>query len=108
MQVEMKEKVKEGKQLMNKIFGIATKLFIIATFILAIAIAYVFGFMEGFMSQQQFIKELMEELHPSLIVDYGLWVHPLWYPLLTVAFIFGVCWIFVAVITFQEKKKKQT
>lgn len=74
----------------------------VVTVILAIAIAYVFGEMRGVLSQQPIIKELMEEQN-GLIVDFGLWAHPLWYPLLSTAFIIGVCWIVIAVFALEKK-----
>jgi len=88
---------------MSKIFRIIVKVFTVATVILAIAMAYVFGEMRGIMSQQPLIKELWHELHG--VDEFGLWVHPLWHPLLSIAFIFGVCWIVIAVIALEEKKK---
>jgi len=93
---------------MSKIFGITVKVFTVATVILAIVMAYVFGVMEGVNSQQWRIKELLEELHHGLIVDFFTWVHPLWHPLLSIAFIFGVCWIVIVVIALQKKRKEQT
>lgn len=89
---------------MSRKFRITVKVFTAATVVLAIAIAYVFGVMRGVLSQQSRIKELMEELHPDLIVDFGLQVHPLWYPLLSIAFIFGACWIVIAV---RARKRKE-
>jgi len=93
---------------MNKMSRITVKVFTVATVILAMAIAYVFGEMRGILSQEWRIKELLEELHPGLIVDFGLWVHPLWHPLLGIALIFGVCWIAIALIALREKRKEQT
>ena len=92
---------------MGKMFRITVEVFTIATVILAIAIAYVFGEMRGVLSQRPLIKELMEELN-GLITDFGLWVHPLWYPLLVIAFILGACWIVIVVIALTGKKKEQT
>jgi len=93
---------------LSKIFRITVEVLSVATVILAIAIAYTFGEMRGILSQQWIIKELLEELHPGLINMHGLWVHPLWPPLLSIAFIFGACWIVIAVITLREKRKEQT
>ena len=93
---------------MSTIFGLIVKVFATASVILAIAIAYAFGVMKGVNSQQWRIKELLEELHDGLIVDFLSWVHPLWYPLLSVAFIFGVCWIIIAVIVVQKKRNKNS
>ena len=90
---------------MSRIFRITVQVFTVATVILAIAIAYVLGEMRGVLSQQPRIKELMEELN-GLIVDFGLYVHPLWYPLLSIAFIFGACWIVIVVIALREKRKE--
>jgi len=92
--------------MVSKIFRITVKIFTVATVVLAITIAYVFGEMQGIMSQRPLIKELWHELHG--IDEFGLWVHPLWSPLLSVAFIFGVCWIVIAVIALQKKRKEQT
>jgi len=92
---------------MSRIFRTALYVFLVATVILAIAIAYVFGEMRGVISQQWIIKELMEKQN-GLIVDFGLYVHPFYYPLLNVAFLFGVCWIIIIVITLMEKRKEQT
>ena len=92
---------------MSKIFRTTVQVFTVATVILAIAIAYIFGEMRGVLSQRPRIKELMEELHPGH-VTFGLYVHPLWYPLLSIAFIFGACWIVIAVIALTQKRKKHT
>ena len=93
---------------MSKIFRITVQVFTVANVILAIAVAYAFGVMEGVNSQQWRIKELLFELYNGLIVDFFPWVHPLWYPLLSIAFIFGACWIVIAVIALGEKRKEQT
>jgi hypothetical protein len=89
---------------MNRILGITVKAFAVATVILAIVLAYVFGVMEGVNSQQWRIKELLEELHPGFIINFFPWVHPLWHPLLIIAFIFGVCWIVIIVIALHRRK----
>ena len=93
---------------MSKIFRTTVQVFTVATVILAIAIAYVLGEIGGVLSQRPRIIELIEELHPSLHVDLGLYEHPLWHPLLTIAFIFGACWIVIAVIALTQKRKKHT
>ena len=93
---------------MSKIFKIALQFFIVATVILAIAIAYVLGEVAGVSSQLPLIKELYMQKQNGLIVDFGLIVHPLYYPLLNIAFLLGACWIIVAVIALREKRKEQT
>ena len=92
---------------MSKIFRIGLHVFIVVTVISAIAIAYIFGEMRGVSSQLPLFKELMEKQN-GLIVDFGLYVHPLYYPLLNIAFLFGACWIIIAVIAIREKRKEQT
>ena len=91
---------------MSKIFSTTVQVFTVATVILAIAIAYVLGEMSGEMSQRLRIIELENKLHPGIHVDPELYEHPLWHPLLTTAFIFGACWIVIAVIALTQKKKK--
>ena len=93
---------------MSKIFRTTVQVFTVATVILAIAIAYVLGEMSGELSQRLRIIELEEELHPGLLIDPYLYEHPLWHPLLTIAFIFGACWIVIAVIALTQKRKKRT
>ena len=80
----------------------------VATVILAISIAYVWGVMEGVSSQQWRIKELTEELHPGVIVNHGLITHPLYPTLICIAFLLGGCWIVIAVTVLGKKRKGQT
>jgi len=93
---------------MSKIFGIIVIVFAVATVILAIAMAYVYGMTAGAHSQRWCLYELDECRNPNRKIDYGPWRHPLMQPLQNIAFIFGVCWISIAVIALQEKRKGQT
>ena len=94
---------------MSKIFGTTVKVFTVATVILAIAIAYVLGEMSGELSERIRFNELENKLHPEIHGDLGLYEPPpLWYPLLTTAFIFGASWIVIAVIALTQKIKKRT
>ncbi|MDH5732195.1 MAG: hypothetical protein OEY88_00230 [Candidatus Bathyarchaeota archaeon] len=89
---------------MRKYFSIIVRVFALANIVLAIAIAYVYGEMRGISSQEPIIKELMEEIS-GLHVDFGLFYHPLWHPLLGLAFIFGFCWIMIAIVYLENRKK---
>ena len=93
---------------MSKIFRTTVQVFTVATVILAMAIAYVLGEIEGVLSERLRNIELMNKLHPYIHVDPELYEHPLWHPLLTIAFIFGACWIVIAVIALTQKRKKHT
>ncbi len=88
---------------MSRIFRIIVLVLVVATVILAIAIAYVRGVMEGVRSQQWRIKELIEELHPGIIVDPGLVTHPLYPPLMSTFLLLGACWIVIAIKALTKK-----
>jgi hypothetical protein len=90
---------------MNRTFWIVETL-IIATFILAIAVAYIRGVEEGMNTQQYRIKMLEEQLHPGLIIDYFPYLHPLRNALLGIGFSLTPCWIGVAAIVLGRRKNK--
>jgi hypothetical protein len=90
---------------MNRTFWIVETL-IIATFILAIAVAYIRGVEEGMNTQQYRIKMLEEQLHPELIFDYFPYLHPLRNALFGIGFSLTLCWIGVAAIVLGRRKNK--
>jgi ABC-type maltose transport system permease subunit len=90
---------------MNRTFWIVETL-IIATFTLAIAIAYIHGVEEGMNTQQYRIKMLEEQLHPGLIIDYFPYLHPLRNALFGIGFSLTLCWIGVAAIVLGRRKNK--
>lgn len=83
---------------MKKIFLILVSVLTVATVVLAIVAAYVIGVEQGVNSQQWRIKELLEELHPGLIVDFLPWMHPLRDALFGSTLIIGICWILFVVV----------
>jgi len=91
---------------MNRAFKAIVVILILATVIQAIAIAYVLGFEQGVNSQQPYIQELYRELHPDLLVDFFIWLHPLRNTLFGTSIILALCWIFVLLSILQRKLSK--
>jgi len=90
---------------MRRIFRMIIMVLAVATVILAIAMAYVYGMAVGVHSRRWCLYELDECRNPNRNIDYLPWRHPLMQPLQNIAFIFGVCWIAIAVIALGEKMK---
>jgi hypothetical protein len=91
---------------MRRIFRIIVVVLAVATGILAIAMAYVYGMAAGVHSRRWCLYGLDECRNPNLKTDYLAWTHPLMQPLQNIAFILGICRIAIEVIALGEKKKK--
>ena len=91
---------------MNRAFKAIVVILIVATFIQAIAIAYVLGFEHGVNSQQPHIQELYRELHPDLWITFSMRLHPLRNALFGTSVILAVCWAFVLLSILQRRFHK--
>ena len=91
---------------MSRVFKAIVVVLIVATFIQALALAYVLGFEQGINSQQHHIQELYRELNPDLLVDFFIWLHPLRNTLFGTSIILALCWAFVLLSILQRKLSK--
>jgi len=91
---------------MNRLFKMVVAILILATFIQALALAYVLGFERGVNSQQPIIQQLYRELNPDLLVDFFIWLHPLRNTLFGTSIILALCWAFVLLSIPQRKLSK--
>ncbi len=88
---------------MNRLFKVASSILILATVIQAIALAYVLGYEHGVNSQLPIIQQLDRELHPDLLIDYIIWLHPLRNTLFGTGIILVVCWALVLLSILQKR-----
>ena len=92
-----------GKTVMNRVFKAIVVVLVVATFIQAIALAYVLGFEYGVKSRQPIIQRLCRELNPDLMVDFFTWLHPLRNTLFGTSMILALCWASVLLSIMQRK-----
>ena len=88
---------------MNRVFKAIVVVLVVATFIQAIALAYVLGFEHGVKSRQPIIQRLCRELNPDLMVDFFTWLHPLRNTLFGTSMILALCWASVLLSIMQRK-----
>lgn len=91
---------------MGRLFKAIVAVLIVATFIQALALAYVLGFEHGVNSQQPIIRQLYRELYPDLLFDFFIWLHPLRSTLFGTSMILAVCWAFVLLSIMQRRLSK--
>jgi hypothetical protein len=88
---------------MKRVFWIIVAL-TIATFILAIAMAYVQGVEEGKNSLLDYITELQNQLEPNLWHDNFTYLHPSKPALFEIGISLALCWIGVAAFALVDRK----
>jgi hypothetical protein len=62
---------------MSRTTKLVLTVLILATFVQAIAVAYILGFESGVDSRNRIIEELQRQLHPEFSISFGIWSHPL-------------------------------
>jgi len=80
----------------------------LATVVQAIAWAYIFGIEHGINSQTLHFKQLYEELHPELIVDFAIYFHPSRNILSLTTLSLILSWIAISSITIEKKLKSKS